>query len=181
MGSFGTNSINTPIISNIQFNSLMEVMDACQHGRFVHMGCGYYIIDRHGNDVIIGFDGTRTKAPVHQEGRTDMGMYYSIRSMLLSTTMGDQMGNMRSKHDTDKWIQEARNKGHILFTNGAYVVIYLNGSVIWVHTDGFAGPTNNQYAVRHGYVFVQYMDKYSSWKYLQNMGLHSLAKELENW
>ncbi len=181
MGSFGTNSINTPHISNIQFNSLMEVMDACQHGRFVHMGCGYYIIDRQGNDVIIGFDGTRTTAPVHQEGRTDMGMYYSIRSMLLSTSMGDQMGNMRSKYDTDKWIEEARRKGHILFTNGAYVVIYLNGSVIWVHTDGFAGPTNNTYAVRHGYVFVEYFDKYSSWKYLQNMGLYSLAKELENW
>lgn len=181
MRSSGTTISSTPIISNIQFNSLMEVMDACQHGRFVHKGCGYYIIDRQGNDVIIGFDGTRTTAPVHQEGRTDMGMYYSIRSMLLATPMGDQMGNMRSKYDTDKWIEEARKKGHILYINGAYVVIYLNGSVIWVHTDGFAGPTNNTYAVRHGYVFVEYFDKYSSWKYLQNMGKHSLAKELENW
>jgi hypothetical protein len=159
----------------------MEVMDACQHGRFVHMGNGYYIIDRNGNDVIISFNGTRTHAPVHQEGRTAMDTYYSIRTMLLSTSMGDQMGNMRSKYDTDKWIEEARKKGHILYTNGAYIVIYLSGSVIWVHTDGYAGPTNNTYAVRNGYVFVQYMDKYSSWKYLQNMGLHTLAKELENW
>lgn len=181
MRSLGATISSTPIISNIQFNSLMEVMDACQYGRFVHMGNGYYIIDRNGNDVIIGFDGTRTQAPVHQEGRTDMGVYYSIRSMLLATSMGDQMGNMRSKYDTDKWIEDARKKGHILFTNGGYTVIYINGSVIWVHTDGYAGPTNNTYAVRNGYVFVQYMDKYSSWKYLQNMGLYTLAKELENW
>lgn len=181
MGSYGTNSITKPIISNIQFNSLMEVMDACQYGRYVHMGNGYYIIDRQGNDVIIGFDGTRTQAPVHQEGRIDMDAYYSIRSMLLSTPMGDQYSNMRSKYDTDKWIEEARSKGHILHTNGAYTVIYHSGSIIWVHTDGYAGPTNNTYAVRHGYVFVEYFDKYSSWKYLQNMGCYGLAKELENW
>lgn len=160
----------------------MEVMDACINGRFVHMGYGYYIIDRNNKDVIIGFDGTRTPAPVHQEGRTSMDTYYSIRKMLmstLSTPMGDQMGNMRDKSSTDKWIEQAYKDGHILHTNGAYTVIYNCGSVIWIHTDGYAGPTSNTYAVRHGYVYVQYMDKYSSWKYLQNNSWYDLAKEVE--
>jgi hypothetical protein len=157
----------------------MEVMDACINGRFVHMGYGYYIIDRNGNDVIICFDGTRIQAPVHQEGRTDMKVYYSIRTNLMSTPMGDQMGNMRDKSSTDKWIEQAYKDGHILHANGAYTVIYNCGSVIWVHTDGYAGPTRNTYAVRHGYVYVEYMDKYSSWKYLQNNSKYDLAKELE--
>ena len=157
----------------------MEVMDACQHGRFVHMGYGYYIIDRNGNDVIIEFNGTRTQAPVHQEGRTDMGMYYSIRTNLMSTPVSEQFGNMRDKSSTDKWIEEARKNGHILHTNGAYTVIYNCGSVIWIHAEGDAGPMRNTYAVRHGYVYVEYMDKYSSWKYLQNNSRYDLAKELE--
>lgn len=157
----------------------MEVMDACKDGRFVHMGGGYYIIDRNGNDVIISFDGVKSPAPVHQEGRTCMKTYYDIRAMLMSTPMGEQMGNMRDKQSTDKWIEQAYKDGHILHTNGAYTVIYNCGSVIWVHTDGYSGPTSNAYAIRHGYVYVQYMDKYSSWKYLQNNSKYDLAKELE--
>jgi hypothetical protein len=160
----------------------MEVMDACINGRFVHMGYGYYIIDRNGNDVIIGFDGTRTPAPVHQEGRTAMDTYYSVRKMLtstLSTPVSEQFGNMRDKSSTDKWIEDARKNGHILHTNGAYTVIYNCGSVIWIHAEGDAGPMRNTYAVRHGYVYVEYMDKYSSWKYLQNNSRYDLAKELE--
>jgi hypothetical protein len=157
----------------------MEVMDACMDGRFVHMGCGYYIIDRNNKDVIIGFDGTRTPAPVHQEGRNSMDTYYSIRAMLMSAGMKDSYESMYHKSHTDQWMEEARKKGRILHTNGAYTVIFNGQSVVWVHQDKDAGIKNNQYAVRHGYVLVQIMDKVDSWKYLQAMGMHTMAKELE--
>ena len=149
------------------------------NGRFVHMGCGYYIIDRNNNDVIIGFDGTRTPAPVHQEGRNNMDMYYSIRAMLMSAGMKDSYESMYHKSHTEQWMEEARKKGRILFTNGAYTVIFNGQSVVWIHCDGTVGINNNQYAARHGYVLVQIMDKVDSWKYLQAMSMYAMAKELE--
>ena len=150
----------------------MEVMDACQHGRFVHMANGYYIIDRNNKDVIIGFDGVKSPAAVHQEGRTAMDTYYNIRAMIMSMPVGESYQTTHDKNHTNKWIEEAHNNGRILFTNGGYTVIFNGQSVMFIHSDGPVGAPN-------GYVTVETRSKMGSWKYLQHMGLHTMAKELQ--
>lgn len=163
-----------------QFKTLMEVLDACKNGRFGHMGDGYYILDRHGKEVVIGFNGTRKPAYwSNQQYCTNMGMYNSICKLLLSAAYNPLHDSMYSKFHTDKWIADAASKGRILHTNGLYTVIFDGNSVLWIYCEGTVGRSKNEYAARNGYVLVEVMDIHASWSYLKANGYDSMAAELE--
>ena len=172
---------NRPTFTRDGFAGLMEVLDACKNGRFAHMGEGYFILDRRGNEVVISFDGT-TRRPAswpNQQYSTNMSMYYSICNVLRGAAQNPCHDSMYSKFHTDKWIADAANKGRILHTNGLYTVIFDGNSVLWIYCEGTVGRSKNEYAARNGYVLVEVMDIHASWSYLKANGYDSMAAELE--
>jgi hypothetical protein len=154
--------------------AIIEVMDACQDGRFVHTGAGHYIIDRNGNDVIIGFDGKRTLAGVHQEGRTNMTTYYNLRKYLQAVEVGADNYHTTGyfKSNAQKFIDDARAKNRILYSDATHTVVLHSypDIVLWIDIN---------YVDRFGMVKVTSTNMHGSWRYLQANGNYELAKALE--
>ena len=149
------------------FYLFIEVMKACQEGRFQHgNGAQWCIVDQLSGDVVIDTcEGSVrcVNTPDQLPAHTDMGTYNTLRSFLLQSKMQDNVTTTYTygyayRSTMDALVQACKNQ-EVLFTNGAqwYVRHSNHPGLVFVY----------DITVR-GQVAVTQMSGGNSWKYMQD-------------
>lgn len=158
------------------FYLFIEVMKACQEGRFQHgNGAQWCIVDQLSGDVVIDTCAgsvNRVNTPDQVPAHTDMGTYNTLRSFLLQSDMQD---NVTTTHtyghayrSTMDALVEACKSQEVLFTNGGqwYINHKNHPMLVFVYDISVKGR-----------VTVTCMSAGNSWKYMQNNGSRQLIDD----
>ena len=150
-------------LTNVQFKAFMEVIDACNNGRYMYGNGGtWYIVDTLGNKVCID---TTTPAATTTPVPTYVGTTRTCYTT--ANNLEDFLMGCAGKIATDKqeYNLAYRNvamlvaNGNCVFTNGGQWYMYNNGNVSCYELGALG-----EWATIHQY------DALSSWKYIKANG-----------
>jgi hypothetical protein len=150
-------------LTNVQFKAFMEVIDACNNGRYMYGNGGtWYIVDTLGNKVCIDTTtpaATTTPVPTYVgTARTCYTTANSLEDFLMGCdgkiTTDKQEYNLAYRNVASLVINR-----YCVFTNGGQWYMYTNGNVSCYEL----GTLGEWATVRH-------YDALSSWKYIKSNG-----------